>query len=494
MICSPPRPVPGKTNADERGAEAVAPVKTLNMPLQDLTPQLRTRLSRLESAVGWFVILAALLLVAGFVYYVWHTAQRRGWFQEKVLFSTFVNTATGIKAGDPVKLMGFPIGEVQRVAPNPPDFQYGNITIFFTVRRDANNYCGYLWSDSKVRVAAGDFLGNRTLELVKGRTGIPLFRVAEPAADPRSKITGVLDEREFQRIAGLISQILTDDRGRTAPLEREITNLIHQVDARTTEYARWLNTDLAAATEALVMLELYQANPARFYQPYSKSKSVFIKPNESAALTERLERVVDQAEKALPNILGLTNQITQVLNNAIKVTASLDNMIADARPAVTNASTLVARLDQSVRDLRPVLTNLAVISEYLKQPQGGLGEWLIPTNINRELEAVLKNANTTLSAANKALANTDTNVASLVEHVNLTLENLAAMTSNLNRQVEANTNILGEISSLVRDTDSFVQGLRRHWLLRSAFKTNAPPKTTNPATKTKPLFPPKLRP
>jgi ABC-type transporter Mla subunit MlaD len=339
------------------------------MALQDLTPQLRTRLNRLESAVGWFVIVASLLLVAGFVYFAWHTAQRKGWFQEKVLFSTFVNTATGLKAGDPVKLMGFPVGEVTRVVPNDPSFLYGNITIFFTVRRDANNYCGYLWSDSKVRVATADFLGSRTLELVKGRRGIPLFRVAEPSADPSSKITGVLNEKEFQKIVGVINQVLTDDRGRISPLEREIANLILRVDDQTADYARWLNTDLATATEALVMLELYRANPERFYQPYNKTKSMFIKPDESAALTERLERVVDQAEKALPNILSLTNQVAQVLNNAIKVTASLDTMIADARPAVTNASSLVGQLDQAVRDLRPVVTNLAVISEYLSSPK-----------------------------------------------------------------------------------------------------------------------------
>lgn len=38
------------------------------MAVQDLTPQLRTRLSRVERAVGWFVILATLLLLASFAY------------------------------------------------------------------------------------------------------------------------------------------------------------------------------------------------------------------------------------------------------------------------------------------------------------------------------------------------------------------------------------------------------------------------------------------
>ena len=44
--------------------------------------------------------------------------------------------------------------------------------------------------------------------------------------------------------------------------------------------------------------------------------------------------------------------------------------------------------------------------------------------------------------------------------------------------MQANTNILGEISRTIVNADSFVQGLKRHWLLRSAFRTkdtNAPP-------------------
>ena len=46
------------------------------MALQDLTPQLRTRLSRMERAVGWFVMLSLVLLVFGFAYYVYNTAER----------------------------------------------------------------------------------------------------------------------------------------------------------------------------------------------------------------------------------------------------------------------------------------------------------------------------------------------------------------------------------------------------------------------------------
>ena len=90
------------------------------MALQDLTPQLRTRLSRVEHAVGIFVIVATVLLASGFGYYLYHAAQVRGWFDVKAPFYTYVDNAGGFKVGDKVKLMGFDAGEITRITAMPP--------------------------------------------------------------------------------------------------------------------------------------------------------------------------------------------------------------------------------------------------------------------------------------------------------------------------------------------------------------------------------------
>ena len=82
------------------------------MALQDLTPQLRTRLSRMERAVGWFVVLATLVLATGFFYYLYHTAKRKGWFLTKAPYYTYTDSAAGLKVGDPVKLLGFDAGRI----------------------------------------------------------------------------------------------------------------------------------------------------------------------------------------------------------------------------------------------------------------------------------------------------------------------------------------------------------------------------------------------
>ena len=154
--------------------------------------------------------------------------------------------------------------------------------------------------------------------------------------------------------------------------------------------------------------------------------------------------------------MSLTNQLIRVLSNSANLTSNLNAVVVGARPAVSNLATITAQLD------RP----------------GALGEWLLPTNINRQLEATLGSASTTLGTANTTLDSANTNLTVLAENLGRSLDNLANLTSNLNAQVQVNTNILSQISRAIVDADSFVQGLKHHWLLRSAFRTkgtNAPP-------------------
>ena len=75
-----------------------------------------------------------------------------------------------------------------------------------------------------------------------------------------------------------------------------------------------------------------------------------------------------------------------------------------------------------------------------------------------------------MTNANTLLGNSDSNLDQLTSQIGLTLINVANITSNLNAQVQANSNMLFSISKIVTDSDNFVQGLKRHWLLRSAFK------------------------
>jgi hypothetical protein len=353
------------------------------MALQDLTPQLRTRLSQVERVVGWFVIVAALLLVTGFVYYVYQTGKRKGWFLTKATYHTFVHNASGLRVGDPVKLMGFEAGKITVVEAQPATDKFFDVYIEFRIK---SPYYGYLWVDSKARIATSDLLGNRYLEVTKGVDGHPTYR------------------EETRKILRLWNK-------------KVITGI-------------W---DI----------------PGQYYPISERPKGFWLQAQESPALSERLDSLVLKVESAVPNIFSLTNQLNGLLLNGADVSTNLNQLISE---------------------MRPVMTNLAVITDQIRDPHGSLGEWLIPTNLQQQLQQ-------TLASANATLTNTDASLTSLAEKLDQSLINLANLTSNLNAQVQVNTNILSELSTAIVHTDDLVQGLKRHWLLRSAFRssTNRPP-------------------
>src|SRR5687768_16545470 len=138
------------------------------VPVQDLTPQLRTRLSRVERVVGVFVSVATLLLLAGFAYYVYHTGVRKGWWTFKARYYTEVDSGAGLAVGGDVRLLGFRVGRITEVEANPP-FSPKAVHVAFYV---LHPYEGYIWTDSRANVAAGDFLGGRIIEITPGGSSI----------------------------------------------------------------------------------------------------------------------------------------------------------------------------------------------------------------------------------------------------------------------------------------------------------------------------------
>ena len=174
---------------------------------------------------------------------------------------------------------------------------------------------------------------------------------------------------------------------------------------------------------------------------------------ETPGVSERAEKLIAQVEKALPGILDLTNRIAAVMDNSAALASNLNIVALNAQPAASNFAQLAAQL----------------------RGPGALGEWALGTNGQKNLDATLLNAN-------QMLANTDTNLNQLFEQLAVSLDNLAGITSNLNAQVQSNTNMLGSISQTVMDTDDLVQGLKRHWLLRSAFKKKPDAKPASPTS------------
>lgn len=428
------------------------------MALQDLTPQLRTRLSRMERAVGWFVVLATLLLVVGFGYYLRNTAKRKGWFKTRVSYFTMLDRATGLRVGDPVMMMGFEVGQITDVKPQPPeDFQY-NVYVEFEIREP--NY-GYLWTEgSKAKVTSTDLLGKRVLEVTKGTGGHatyafnPLSELSLAEAGTLSNPGRWLLAKDYwEHETNLLLKAGTPlDQAALATLRRLGQQKLSVFDTNSTH-----------KTPTAVWNDYHGAYTNFFPRtPTQKPNLYWLFSEETPAVTEQVDKIIAQVREALPNILALTNQLSAML---------------------VQGSGLASNLNDMAQTARPIATNLAEISLKLREP-GSIGEWMLGVAGQRQLQATIENTYTTVTNANTAITNTDANLTELLDNLGRSLNSLADITSNLNSQVQANTNILSSISKAVTDADDLVQGLKRHWLLRSAFKTKPPPPT--PATNAPP--------
>jgi ABC-type transporter Mla subunit MlaD len=402
------------------------------MPLQDLTPQLRTRLSKMEQGVGWFVFLATALLLFGFGYYVYHVAEQRGWFVTKAKFHIYVDSSTGLNVGDPVMIMGFSVGHITQVHPMPPG-AIRNVRVEFEV---FNPFFRYIWSEgSFVKVNPAGFLNQRQIEVTRGTNGYAIC-----VTQPITLFTNLDDLKKD-----------VDDQPNQWQLAQEIydanSNLIYRAYTWLSEsnLQRIAELKLPSVTaynnteEDKHYIVAWWHPKERAYEGFRPhDDTAWLPVAETPPVADRLQAMISEVQDALPNFLSLSNQLTRILDNSAQVTSNLNISVVETHPLLTNVNLTIAHLD---------------------------------TNVNHsilQLDPLLANANS-------LVAHLDTNVTA-------TLENLANITSNLNAQVQANSNMLSGISKTVSDSDTFIQGLKHHWLLRSAFKkenkkkeTNAPP-------------------
>ncbi len=488
------------------------------MAVQDLTPQLRTRLNRLERWVGVFVTLATLLLLAGVGYYAYHTAQRKGWFLTTAPYYVFLNSGAGIKPGDTVMLMGFPAGEITKVTAAPP-WKYdrnGKMVDVYVEFVIVTPYIGYVYNDSVVKIKSAGLLGSRFLEVTKGGTsdssvfafgdltdlGSFVAKLKEPAAgDGLSKYLdsqlststrNLLSKRPPGGDANLHQALLQDlnriittkfiyapDRFAGTKLPDEAVELLDEEAegadlvrlnrlllesaypseiAKSKPYPTYVEGKSRQPHEILVRATKQNPVPRGTYRSFHRGDVYWLDVEEPPELSSQVDEMLRTAKSALPSFLELTNELSRVLNNASLAVTHLDDLLTGLKPVVTNTGA--------------TMTNLAAITGTLRETRGALGEWLLPTNIQNELVRLLPNVNS-------AVTNVNTNLVSLVDNLNQSLEHLAGITSNLHAQVEANTNMLSEISTTIVHTDDLIQGLKRHWLLRSAFKQKAGPSKTN---------------
>jgi ABC-type transporter Mla subunit MlaD len=259
--------------------------------------------SRTERLAGLFVITALLLLLVGFGYYLYRTAERKGWRVPRCPFYTYVQSGEGLNVGDPVVLMGFNVGEITTITAQPPGSWY-KVYVGFEIRQP---YYGYVWSDSKVKIAAAGLLGARRLEVTPGATGAPT----------------VYEE------SGHIRELLVDNKKVPFTENPKGVFILPEEAPALSERAEKLVSTVEQALPDIL------------------------------ALTNRLNAVLDNSATLTASATALTSNANQLVTETrpalTNLTARLDSTLVSAN---TNLDVLAASLNATLLNLADITGNL----------------------------------------------------------------------------------------------------------------------------------------
>ena len=292
----------------------------------------------MERAVGWFVFLATALLLFGFGYYIYHTAERKGWFLIKAKYFTYVQSSSGLNIGDPVVMMGFPVGDITLIHAMPPG-DTNNVRVEFEVR---DNYFRYIYArGSYVKVNSADFLGKRQIEVTRG-TGGPAISVTQPGfikTIPELEQIITTETNRWQLYQDVLDENSNIVFGAYTMLTQSNLERMAQLNLESNSVCAFNNK-----INANHVVASWHRRSHRYENFQPGSEDVRLRAVETPPISEQLQAMVSQVQSALPGILSLTNKLSTVLDNAVNATSNLNTTIVAAQPLVTNFTVISAEL------------------------------------------------------------------------------------------------------------------------------------------------------
>jgi len=345
------------------------------MALQDLTPQLRTRLRRIEKIVSLFVGLATLLLLAGFAYYLYHTAERKGWFTPKVRYHTYAMSAEGLNPGDPVMMMGRPVGRITAVDPQPPGSWYKMFVAFEILKP----HYGYIYTDSKVKIAATGLLGARRLEVTPGYDGKPTVN------DAQKQVTVLVEGRylpEAQNPKGVFVPPVEDPAlsERAQKLVMQVETALPNILSLTNAIAATLNNVAQVSSNAVLLTTGAQTTISNVNVLLTDARPAI---TNLAIITANLR----EPRGALGEWLIPTNMQTQLSQTIVDADNALNQLAYQLGLTLMNVANITSNLNQQVQTNDQILAEISkLVVDTDAMVQGLKRHWLLRGVFKDELK------------------------------------------------------------------------------------------------------------
>jgi phospholipid/cholesterol/gamma-HCH transport system substrate-binding protein len=341
-----------------------------------------------ELKVGGLVLTALAVLAAA----IFLLGERRNLFVLKAHYSISFPNVSGLAEGNPVKLNGVTVGQVERVV-LPERIEEELLTVWISLDR---RFASRVRADSLARIKTLGLLGDKyveissgspTAEIIQSRGEIP----AAPATDVDRLITSgedVVDNvvaisyslrtilQRMQRGEGLLGELLTDDEA-GKQVRKSVVGTLHSVESITARIERGEGTLGALLTD----------------------DDLARRAEEAVAQLEVTLSKLNDGEGTLAALLGdeeLRTDVETLVSKSSAAAVDLSHFTSELRQGSGLAQRLLTDEEYSEKvteNLLQLLENLSSISKSLREGEGTLGQFINDPHLYQALDDVVVGIN-----------------------------------------------------------------------------------------------------
>lgn len=274
--------------------------------------------------VGRFVAGAALIVIAAALF----MAVQKGVFQRTTQLHSFADSAKGMVPGMAVKLNGFKVGTLGKLAMDTD----GRVSMVLLV---GDEYVHLIHKDARARWAKEDLIGESVIEIVPGSENAPIVENNAVIGFERARDIG----EELSKLANQLQPILADVKSITAYLDNPDGDV-----KKAAQQLKRASTALADAGEDVS--ETTRRNKQQIQSAVTNASKAL------ATLNTELPRLIGRMDTSLRHVEGATADVHAITG---KLAEDLPPTVSEGREAIQDTRDVVNAVKGSwpVRDLLP---------------------------------------------------------------------------------------------------------------------------------------------
>ncbi|OGS91953.1 MAG: hypothetical protein A2Z95_03505 [Gallionellales bacterium GWA2_60_18] len=249
-----------------------------------------------ERRVRWFMAGAALIVIAAMV----SMSVQKGMFQRTTRLHSFADSAKGMVPGMAVKLNGFKVGTLGKLAMDTD----GRVSMELLV---SDEYVHLIHKDAKARWAKEDLLGESVIEILPGSGSAPIAENNAVIAFERARDVS----EELSKLANQLQPILADVKSITAYVDNPDGDL-----KQTVQQLKRATTALADAGEDVS--DTTRRNKQQIQSAIAHASNTLKTLNtELPRLIGRMDTSLRHVEGATADVQAITSQLAEDLPPAV---------------------------------------------------------------------------------------------------------------------------------------------------------------------------------